>query len=300
MKYVIDAAGQNKRLDVFLSEAQAEITRSRLKKLIEEELVSVNGSPARAKRKLKKGDRIELRIPSPVALQAVPEPIPIDIVYEDACMLAVDKPAGLVVHPAPGHYTGTLVNALLYHCRDLEGIGGVERPGIVHRLDKDTSGLVVVAKTEAAHQSLTRQFKDRTIKKVYLALVKGKVRSDRGTINAPIGRHKVHRKKMSSSAPRGREAKTRYEVIERFGHFTYLRVFPETGRTHQIRVHLASIKHPVLGDKLYGGTPGPQYQKMCRQALHAHKLELTHPETGKRLLIESPPPADITAYMKTY
>lgn len=300
LSYHIDAAGQGRRLDIFLAEAQSEVSRSRIKKLIEEQRVTVNGSAVSAHYKLKSGDRVELCVPAPAPMDALAEPIALNIVYEDDCMLAVDKPAGLVVHPAPGHQTGTLVNALLHHCSYLAGIGGVQRPGIVHRLDKDTSGLVMVAKTDAAHQSLTRQFKDRTLTKVYLALVKGKVASDNGIIDSPIGRHKIHRKKMTSGAPHGREAKTRYEVIQRFGHFTYLRLYPKTGRTHQIRVHLASIKHPVLGDTLYGGSLDPKYPGLSRQALHAHRLELLHPESGQPLVLESPLPPDMAAYLKTY
>ena len=297
MNFVIDGAGKNKRLDVYLTEVQGGITRSRVKKLIERNHVSVNGKPSKAHYKLKAGDRVLLEIPAPAALKTAPEDIPLNIVYEDEYLLVVDKPPGMVVHPAPGHSGGTLVNAVLNHCQDLTEIGGVERPGIVHRLDKDTSGLVMIAKTDAAHLGLTKQFKERSVKKVYLAFVCRKVRSRKGSIATAIGRHKIHRKKMAAHVADGREAKTGYEVIERFEHFTYLRLFPETGRTHQIRVHLSSIKHPILGDRLYGGILGAQFPTMSRQALHAHRLELTHPVTRKPLILASPLPKDMALYL---
>ena len=285
------------RLDVFLVEAVGNLTRSYLQKLIEAGRVTVNGSPVKVHYKLKEGDRVEVEVPDPEPLEVKPEPIPLDIVYEDDCLIVVDKPAGMVVHPAPGHSGGTLVNALLHHCRDLAGIGGVERPGIVHRLDKDTSGLIAAAKTEEAMQSLTRQFKERDIHKVYLALAKGTFESQKGMIDAPIGRHKTHRKKMSTRAPAGREAQTRYEVIRQLNGYAYVRLFPKTGRTHQLRVHLASIGHPILGDRLYGGTLGPGLPEISRQALHAHRLELTHPATGKPLQLESKLPSDMVALL---
>ncbi len=292
-EYDIDPACGKKRLDIFLTEVQTDITRSYIKKLIEAGRVTVNDSPAKAHYKLKESDRVEVEVPDPEPLEVKPEPISINIVYEDASLIVIDKPPGMVVHPAPGHSGGTLVNALLHHCQDLAGIGGVERPGIVHRLDKDTSGLIVAAKTEASMQSLTRQFKERDIHKVYLALAKGTLESKTGTIDVPIGRHKTHRKKMSTHTSTGREAQTRFEVIRQLDGFTYLRLFPKTGRTHQIRVHLASIGHPILGDRLYGGTLGPKLPQIARQALHAHRLELTHPITGKPMQLESPLPPDM-------
>jgi 23S rRNA pseudouridine1911/1915/1917 synthase len=292
-EYDIDPPCARKRLDIFLTEIQADITRSYIKKLIEAERVTVNGAPAKAHYKLKEGDRVEVEVPDPEPLEVKPEPIPLNIVYEDASLIVIDKPPGMVVHPAPGHSGGTLVNALLHHCHDLAGIGGVERPGIVHRLDKDTSGLIVAAKTEACMQSLTRQFKERDIHKVYLAMAKGTFESKTGTIDAPIGRHKTHRKKMSTHTPAGREAQTRYKVIRQMDGYAYLQLFPRTGRTHQLRVHLASIGHPILGDRLYGGTLGPGLPQIARQALHAHRLELTHPVTGNLLQFESPLPSDM-------
>ncbi len=292
-EYDIDPACGKKRLDVFLTEVQADITRSYIKKLIETERVTVNGAPAKAHYKLKEGDRVEVEVPDPEPLEVKPEAIPLTIVYEDASLIVIDKPPGMVVHPAPGHSGGTLVNALLHHCDDLAGIGGVERPGIVHRLDKDTSGLIVAAKTDACMQSLTRQFKERDIKKVYLALAKGTFESKTGLIDVAIGRHKTHRKKMSTHTSVGREAQTRYEVLRQLDGFAYVQLFPKTGRTHQLRVHLASIGHPILGDRLYGGTLGPGLPQIARQALHAHRLELTHPVTGNLLQLESPLPSDM-------
>ncbi len=296
-EYDIDPTCGKKRLDVFLSEIQAEITRSYVKKLIETGQVAVNGAPAKAHYKLKEGDQVSMTVPDPEPLEVQPEAIALNIVYEDDCLIVIDKPAGMVVHPAPGHSGGTLVNALLHHCKDLAGIGGVERPGIVHRLDKDTSGLIAAAKTEACMQSLARQFKEREIHKVYLAFAKGAFASKGGVIDAPIGRHKIHRKKMSTRTPAGREAETRYEVIRQLDGFAYVRLFPKTGRTHQLRVHLASVGHPILGDGLYGGTLGPGLPQIARQALHAHRLELTHPGTGNLLQLESPLPADMRALL---
>lgn len=292
-EYDIDPACVKKRLDVFLTQVQSDISRSYVQKLIEGNQVQVNNSPARSSYKLKVGDHVEFTVPDPTPLDVKAEAIVLHIVYEDKSLLVIDKPAGMVVHPAPGHYSGTLVNALLHHCSDLAGIGGVERPGIVHRLDKDTSGLVVVAKTDAAHQSLSQQFKDREIQKVYLALVAGRVKNSSGTINSPIGRHRVHRKKMASNIVNGREALTRYELIERFDKFSYLRLYPKTGRTHQIRVHLASIGHPILGDTLYGGNT----KQLPRQALHAHILQLKHPSTGEMMTFSAPLPPDMADYL---
>ncbi|OGW23445.1 MAG: RNA pseudouridine synthase, partial [Nitrospinae bacterium RIFCSPLOWO2_12_FULL_47_7] len=282
---------------VFLSETQTELSRSYLQKLIDDGQVTVNGSHVRAKHRLKVGDHVALNVPDPTPLETAPENLPLHILYEDDWILIIDKPAGMVVHPAPGHGSGTLVNALLYHCSGLTGIGGVERPGIVHRLDKETSGLVVVAKTDAAMQSLAHQFKERLIRKEYLALVKGKMERLSGVIDTPIGRHKIHRKKMSIDMQKGRDALTRYEVIASFENYSYVRLFPKTGRTHQIRVHLASIGYPILGDKQYGGKSVQGLPEISRQALHAHKLELLHPHTAKPLVFESPLPPDMASLL---
>ena len=287
----VDVTCENKRLDAFISEMDAELSRSFAQKLIEKEFISVNDLPAKSKYKLKAGDHVKGTIPEPEPLDAIAENIPLTIIYEDKGLVVVDKPAGMVVHPAPGHSNGTLVNALLYHCKDLAGIGGVERPGIIHRLDKDTSGIVAVAKTDSAFKSIAAQFHDRKIKKVYLALVKGILRQMQGTIDSPIGRHKTQRKKMAIDEE-GRDSQTKYELIKQYEGFAYIRVHPTTGRTHQIRVHMASIGNPVLGDDLYGGktVKGPE---MKRQALHAHKLDLEHP-AGSSLKLESPLPEDIS------
>ncbi|MFP6637784.1 MAG: RluA family pseudouridine synthase [Nitrospinaceae bacterium] len=285
------------RLDVFLSAQQTEISRSRLKKLIVEGRVTVNGSNRPAGYKVRLGDRITIQVPDLVTLDASPEPIPLDIIFEDEHLIAVDKPAGMVVHPAPGHSAGTLVNALLHHCKDLAGIGGVERPGIVHRLDKDTSGLIIVAKREPAHKTLVKQFKERKIYKEYLAIVKGHVKKDEDSIHDAIGRHKKHRKKMDIRALNGREAYTEYQVIHRSKIWSYVRLMPKTGRTHQIRVHMAYIHHPVIGDNLYGGKS--THPQMKRQALHAHRLELKHPITGLNLSLCSPLPPDMTTFLQS-
>jgi 23S rRNA pseudouridine1911/1915/1917 synthase len=294
-EFDIDPTCEKKRLDAFIAEMNINLSRSYAQKLIEEKFISVNGTPSKSKYKLKAGDHIEGTIPDPEHLDVTAENIPLQIIYEDEGLVVVDKAAGMVVHPAPGHFNGTLVNALLFHCKDLAGIGGVERPGIVHRLDKDTSGIVAVAKTESAYKSIAAQFQERTIKKVYLALVKGALRQMQGTIDAPIGRHKTQRKKMAIDEE-GRESQTRYELIKQYNGFAYIRLHPTTGRTHQIRVHLASIGNPVLGDDLYGGKT-VKSPAMNRQALHAHKLELEHP-AGHILKLESPLPEDILKCIK--
>ena len=300
LEFLVDSNHQTLRLDVFLSENQNEFSRSHLKKLIEKGHASVNNSPAQAKYRIKTGDKIILNIYPPSSSGIEAESIPLTIIYEDEAMLVVNKPAGMVVHPAPGHVKGTLVNALLSHCSDLSGIGGVERPGIVHRLDKDTSGVVLIAKNEIAHRVLANQFKNRKVKKTYLALVRGIVKSASGVIETSIGRHKTNRKKMTATMDQGRQAETRYEVIETLGHFSYLRLFPKTGRTHQIRVHLASIHHPVLGDSLYGGKIAEPYLKIPRQALHAHRVGINHPLNKQPLVFEAPVPPDINNYLAKY
>ena len=300
LEFLVDSNHQALRLDVFLSENQNEFSRSHLKKLIEKGHASVNNSPTQAKYRIKTGDKIILNIYPPSSSGIEAESIPLTIIYEDEAMLVVNKPAGMVVHPAPGHVKGTLVNALLNHCSDLSGIGGVERPGIVHRLDKDTSGVVLIAKNEIAHRILANQFKNRKVKKIYLALVRGIVKSASGVIETSIGRHKTNRKKMTATMNQGRQAETRYEVIETLGHFSYLRLFPKTGRTHQIRVHLASIHHPVLGDSLYGGKIAEPYLKIPRQALHAHRVEINHPLNKQPLVFEAPVPPDINNYLAKF
>lgn len=295
-EFKIGSASSRERLDVFLSTQQTEISRSRLKKLIVEGRVTVNGVVRPVGYKVREGDQVTVQVPDPVPLNTVAEPIPLDIIFEDEYLLALNKPAGVVVHPAPGHSSGTLLNALLHHCKDLSGIGGVERPGIVHRLDKDTSGLVLVAKTESSHINLAAQFKKREIQKEYLAIVKGNVKKDKGSIHTTIGRHKVHRKKMDARTSNGREASTEYQVIYRCKDWSYLKLWPKTGRTHQIRVHLAYIHHPIIGDQLYG-RKYPNL-KMSRQALHAHKLELKHPILGSELSFKAPLPPDMENFLQ--
>jgi 23S rRNA pseudouridine1911/1915/1917 synthase len=300
-EFEVDEASSKKRLDVFLSENMQEISRSRLKKLIDENCVIVNAKSRPAGYKIRLGEKVELQIPPLEVLDTTSEDIPLDIIFEDKHMLAVNKPAGMVVHPAPGHSAGTLVNALLHHCDDLSGIGGVERPGIVHRLDKETSGLVLIAKSETAHKILAKKFKNREIKKEYLAFVKGKVKDDTGSIDSPVGRHKTQRKKMGTGGDHSRPACTYYEVIQRSKSWSYLKLRPETGRTHQIRVHLASLHHPVLGDKLYGGkNHNSGTLKMDRQALHASNLELNHPVSGVSLSFSANLPTDMKSFLQSH
>jgi 23S rRNA pseudouridine1911/1915/1917 synthase len=289
-----------KRLDQFLAETDLNLSRSQAKRLIEEELILLNGKPTKPSAHVKAGDQISGTLPSPKPLSLEPESLPLAILYEDPSIIVVDKPAGMVVHPAPGNSSGTLVNALLHHCKDLAGINGVLRPGIVHRLDKETSGVMIVAKNDEAYQQLAKQFKNRTIEKVYLAIARGKFSQEEGSIDLSIGRHPSERKRMSTRTRRGRPAVTRWKVIERFNGLTLLEIFPKTGRTHQIRVHLSAMGHPLLGDPLYGKKGGGQdpmikecLRMLNRQALHAHRLGLIHPRTGERIEFTAPLPEDI-------
>ncbi len=282
---VADCAGE--RLDVFVARRLPELTRSRVRRLIDEGLVTVDGRlPAKAGVKLEVGQPVQVTLPVPQPIDLKPEPIPLRIVYEDDDLLVVDKPAGLPVHPSAGHAQHTLVNAVLAHCPGLSGLGGEGRPGIVHRLDKDTSGLIIVAKNDAAHVSLARQLKERRVEKTYLALVEGRLRPVEGVIEAPVGRHPRDRKRMAV-VERGREARTRYRVLREVDGRSLVEVRPETGRTHQIRVHFAAIGHPLAGDPLYGrGSARPRSLK--RQFLHAQRLAFAHPRTGERLELEAP------------
>ena len=282
------------RLDAYLARVQPTLSRSRIKSLIEEGHVLVEGLPCKPSRKLHPGERLVLSVPPPQPIDLQPEPIPVHVVYQDDHMLVVDKPAGLSVHPGPGHPAHTLVNALLALVPDLPGIGGYLRPGIVHRLDKDTSGLMVVAKTETAHLHLSRQLKDRAMAKGYLALAQGRITPDEGTIDAPLGRHPVHRKRIAV-VPTGRTARTTYRVLQHFASATYLDVTIHTGRTHQIRVHLAHIGHPLVGDAVYGR----KHPRLVRHFLHAHRLGFTHPSTGDWVDFAVPLPDDLSTFLQT-
>ncbi|MBR6708902.1 MAG: RluA family pseudouridine synthase [Clostridia bacterium] len=298
-----DPAAAGARLDVWLAEAM-EITRSAAVRLIEDGCVRVAGKPAPKKLKLSGGEEIEVDVPDPVPAEAQPQNIPLDIVYEDDDIIVVNKPSGMVVHPAAGNPDGTLVNALLWHCGDsLSGIGGVIRPGIVHRIDKDTSGLLVVAKHDEAHLTLAAGLKEHAIARVYEAIAVGNLREDAGTVDAPIGRHPTDRKRMAvlHGSPNAREAVTHWQVLARFDGFTHVRCQLETGRTHQIRVHMASLGHPLLGDPVYGGDK----VRFCRlhpdliqgQCLHAGELRFVHPRTGEEMRFTAPCPAEFSALL---
>ena len=286
-----------KRVDAFLAEKTG-LTRSAAARLIEDGSALLGDKKIAKNYKVKDGDVFELEIPEPDDAEALPQNIPIDVIYEDDDVIVINKPKGMVVHPAPGNPDGTLVNALLYHCRgSLSGIGGVVRPGIVHRIDKDTGGLLVVAKNDRAHLSLAEQIKVHDVSRIYYAIIIGNLKEDSGTIDAPIGRHPVDRKKMAvirSAEKRSREAVTHWSVVERFGRFTLVRCQLETGRTHQIRVHMASIGHALLGDGVYGGD-GTQFEARHRklidgQCLFAAELSFTHPTTAERMTLSAPLP----------
>lgn len=286
MKILSDREGL--RLDAYLPEVQEALSRNAVQKLLEKGEILVNGKPVKKNYKVKQGDEIQFSLPEPENVDILPENIPLDIVYEDEDVIVINKPKGLVVHPAPGHWSGTLVNALMYHCGDsLSGINGEKRPGIVHRIDMDTSGLLIVAKNDFAHTALAEQLQDHSLSRVYEAVVVGNIKADSGTINAPIGRHPLDRKKMTVTAQGGREAVTHFEVIGRYQGFTHLRLRLETGRTHQIRVHLAWQNHPILGDSVYGR--GKQLG-LSTQCLHARCLTFRHPRDGREVTVESPLP----------
>jgi 23S rRNA pseudouridine1911/1915/1917 synthase len=290
-------AGQ--RLDVFLARASG-LSRARVQDLIERGAVLVGGHPQKSRHVMRASERVTLAVPALEPLALTPEPIPLDILYEDEHLLVLNKPAGLVVHPGAGRATGTLVHALLAHCRDLPGIGGVERPGIVHRLDRETSGVMVVAKTEAAHQSLSAQFKHRIVRKRYVALVHGAVRDDAGRIEAAVGRRENDRQRMGVRKTGGREARTLYRVLQRMEEMSLLELSLETGRTHQIRVHLAHIGYPVIGDATYGGRRERRFTasgeaRVERQMLHAWRLGFRHPHTDAWLEFTAPVPDDFRA-----
>lgn len=287
-----------RRIDAFISEASPEdISRSAVSNLCEAGAVLYNGVPAAKNQKVKAGGVVEYTLPEPVKLDAFPENIPIEIVYEDEHLLVVNKPQGMVVHPAAGNLSGTLVNAVLYHCEGkLSSINGVIRPGIVHRIDKDTSGLLVIAKNNAAHEGLSQQFACHSIDRFYMAVVHGSPKQDSGRIEAPLGRHPNDRKKMCVTEKSSRFAATNYEVLERFNGFSLVRLKLETGRTHQIRVHMAYIGHPVAGDPVYG--PAKGVKELKGQCLHAKTLGFIHPITGEHLIFESELPEYFTDFLE--
>ena len=287
---------KNQRLDAFLASSLDGLTRSQATRLIESGEVAVDGRAVSKSYKLAGGEDIAVTLPEPEPVEAVPQDIPLDVVYEDADVIVVNKPSGMVVHPAPGHLDGTLVNALLYHCAGtLSGIGGALRPGIVHRIDRDTSGLIIAAKNDAAHQYLSAQLADHTLARTYECIVVGKLREDRGAVDAPIARHPTDRKRMAVVAG-GREAVTHWEVIARYPGYTHVRCRLETGRTHQIRVHMAYIGHPILGDTVYGAkkeVPG-----LTGQCLHAVGLRFLHPRTHEVVELSCPLPDEFTRMLQ--
>ena len=285
------------RLDMVVASYFSDVTRSRAQQLIAEGFVKVNGTVKNKNYKVKQGDRLSIHTPKPKPVETAPENIPLDIRYEDEDLLVVNKPKGMVVHPAAGHESGTLVNALLYHCgKSLSGINGELRPGIVHRIDKDTSGLLVVAKNDFAHNSLARQIKAHSFTREYEAVVYGNLKQEEGTVDAPIGRHPTQRKKQAVTDKHSRHAVTHYEVIERYNGFTHVRLRLETGRTHQIRVHMAYIGHPVAGDAVYG--PKKVITALEGQCLHARLLGFDHPRSGRYVEVESELPPYFEAFLK--
>ena len=285
------------RVDKLLAVSCEGLSRSYIQKLIKDGKVLLNGQVCKASTVTSEGDRVLLYAPEPVTPDILPQDIPLDILYEDGDVIVVNKPKGMVVHPAPGHYSDTLVNALLYHCSDLSGINGVLRPGIVHRIDRDTTGAIIACKNDRAHEKIAAQLKEHSLDREYRAIVHGNIKEDKGTINAPIGRDRKDRKRMGIDYENGREAVTDYEVLERFGQYTYIKCILETGRTHQIRVHMSHMKHPVLGDEVYSHISSPF--KLTGQTLHAATLGFTHPSTGERILTRAPLPEYFERLLKS-
>ncbi|MBO8128840.1 MAG: RluA family pseudouridine synthase [Peptococcaceae bacterium] len=292
--YIVSDEDAGERIDRFLA-THSTLSRSRVQNLISEGMVTVANRAIRSSYRLKEGDRIELVIPDPAPLSIKPQPIPLDIFFEDDDVIVVNKPRGMVVHPAAGNFYDTLVNALLYHCDNLSGINGVLRPGIVHRLDKDTSGLLMVAKNDAAHQNLANQLKQRIVIRRYTALVFGVLRKEQGVIESLIGRHPKDRKKMAVVTRNGKPAITHYRVLQRLGRYTLIELRLETGRTHQIRVHMAHIGHPLVGDLTYG--KAKPHLGLYGQFLHAGVLGFTHPRTGEQLVFKAPLPGELQAVL---
>ena len=291
----LTAQQHGQRADLFLAKVLPDLTRSAAQKLLEEGRVYREDKPLKKNQRLDIGDQITVVIPDPAPLEAVPQDIPLDVVFEDEDVIVVNKPVGLVVHPAPGHPDGTLVNALLHHCGgSLSGINGVIRPGIVHRIDRDTSGLLIAAKNDGAHLALADQLKDHSLYREYEAVAVGGFKEDAGTVDLPIARHQTDRKRMAVNHMTGKRAVTHWTVLERFSGYTHLQCRLETGRTHQIRVHLAHLGHPVLGDPVYGGVR-KGFPELAGQCLHARRLSFLHPRTGERITVESPLPDYFTA-----
>lgn len=287
--YLVPEEFQGERIDKYLSEACCGLTRSYLQKLLKSQLVEVDGKAVKNSYRVSAGETVELEVPEAVEPEIEAEPIPLDILYEDKDIILINKTKGMVVHPAAGHYSQTLVNGLMYHCRgELSGINGVMRPGIVHRIDMDTTGVLIVCKNDFAHNSIAEQLKVHSITRKYYAIVHGVIGEDEGTVDAPIGRHPVDRKKMSINYKNGKHAVTHYRVLERFKQFTYVECQLETGRTHQIRVHMASLNHPLLGDSVYGPSKCPF--KLQGQTLHAGVLGIIHPRTGEYMEFSAPLP----------
>lgn len=290
----VETAGQ--RADQFLAARLDGLTRSAAQKLLEEGHVLCQGRPLKKNDRLKPGDQVAVCIPDPTPVELLPQDIPLEVVYEDEDVIVVNKPVGMVVHPAPGHPDGTLVNALLYHCgNSLSGINGALRPGIVHRIDRDTSGLIIAAKNDAAHLALAEQLQDHSLYREYEAVCAGSLREDAGTVDAPVGRHPADRKRMAIDRKNGRRAVTHWTVLGRYPGCTHIQCRLETGRTHQIRVHLASIGHPILGDTVYGAKK--PYPGLAGQCLHARRLSFLHPRTGERVTVECPLPDYFTALL---
>lgn len=286
--FIIDGDQAGERLDRFLAKILKDISRSRIQELIKEGSITVNQQTVKANYKLKEKDHLEVVIPQARPLEVLPEPIPLDVLYEDKDLIVINKPQGMVVHPAPGHSSGTLVNALLHHCQDLSGINGILRPGIVHRLDKDTSGVLVAAKNDYTHTHLVGQLKEHQVKRIYLALVHGRIQEPAGMIEAPIGRDPRDRKRMAVVEKNGKEAVTLYSVLQRFHDYTLVRLQLKTGRTHQIRVHMSYLGFPVVGDPIYG--PRKSHFNLQGQALHAQTLGFIHPGTGEYMEFTAPLP----------
>lgn len=291
LSWTIEAEQAGERIDRFLQAENPDMSRAKIQKLIQDGFVTVNHSVVKSNYKLRNRDVIEFTIPEPTEVNIEAEDIALDILYEDSDMIIINKARGMVVHPAPGNYTGTLVNALLYHCDDLSGINGELRPGIVHRLDKDTSGVMVAAKNDISHQALAIQIGEKTATRTYLTIVHGNMREDTGTVNAPIGRHPTDRKQMAVVEKNSKHAVTHFRVLERFGQYTFLECKLETGRTHQIRVHMAYIGHPVVADPKYSRSKVPFAIK--GQALHSAELRLKHPTRGEEMVFTAPMPIDM-------